>query len=725
MRFLTSLIFVLSAVSLPAAEKMNVLFIAVDDLKPTLACYGDPIAKTPNIDRLAARGTTYTRAYCQQAVCNPSRVAVMTSLRPETTAIYDLETFFRDVVPDVVTLSELFINHGYHAERTGKIYHAGHGITDDPQSWSVVRKFPIKPRYGPAEEADVLKRKREAKAAGIDIKHPKNSVRGQAWSAPDIADDELRDGQLPKDAAAMMDLAKAEGKPFFAAVGFLNPHLPFVSPKKYWDLYSKEEIQSQIATYRTKPSGAPDYGVHSWGELRKYHKIPAKGPLSEEQEFDLVHGYYAAVSYVDACVGQLLDELDARGIAENTAIVLWGDHGWHLGDHGIYCKHTNYEQAARVPMIVSLPGQENPGEKNDALVELVDLYPTLATAAGLPLPDHVEGSALQTVGESQELSYHLYPRFGKTSRLMGHAVRSERYRLVNWHEGAKTDAIEFYDYETDPLETKNLARDRNYQREVAYHLQRARQGWRTQATDASGDIEMPEKENLHLYLLAGQSNMAGRGDLDERSHEVDERVLAMNRAGDWTYAVEPLHFDKTAAGAGLGKSFGEAVAAESDQAVTVGLVPTAWGGSPITSWEPGAEHEQTQSHPWDEAIVRAKKAMESGELKGIVWHQGESDSKPGEAEQYEKRLTNLIARFRNELNAPELPFIIGQMAKLESKPWSSSKSLVDQASQNVADADPNVHFVNSDELTLRDEVHFDTESLREFGERYAAAFSVE
>jgi hypothetical protein len=234
-------------------------------------------------------------------------------------------------------------------------------------------------------------------------------------------------------------------------------------------------------------------------------------------------------------------------------------------------------------------------------------------------------------------------------------------------------------------------------------------------------IELPAKEHFHLYLLAGQSNMAGRGKVEESDTVANPRVLALTKDGSWAPATAPLHWDKSVAGTGLGRSFALTLV-ESDPDIVIGLIPAACGGSAISSWVPGGYHDQTKSHPWDDAVQRTQRAMQDGTLKGILWHQGESDSQPERSAVYQKRLTELILRFRNEFQNPQLPFLIGQLGQFPERPWSEARQQVDAAHRAVATSVPFVSFVHSDDLTCNpDNVHFDSKSLRTFGKRYAAA----
>jgi iduronate 2-sulfatase len=451
------------AIAAEPARRPNVLLICVDDLKPVLGCYDDQRVKSPNIDRLARRGVLFERAYCNQAVCAPSRNALMTGVRSTTLGIYDLGTNFRQSVPDAVTLSQYFMRHGYRAEALGKIFHVGHGNHEDPASWSV-------PHLQEKSIAYVLPGSRSNQSltreeALFDNKTDVAKLpRGAAYESAEVPDDDYPDGRIAAEAIRRLHSAKSKpDHPFFLAVGFLKPHLPFCAPKKYWDLYDRASFQ--IPSLRTPPEGAPRYAPSNWGELRQYRDMPESGPLTDDDARAMIHGYHATVSFMDAQLGRVLDELDRLELASNTIIVLWGDHGWHLGDHGMWCKHTNYEQAARIPLIVAAPGVGKPGSRaRNALVASVDLYPTLAELAGLPAPKVPQGIDGQSfvaamkdpAAAPKEAIFHAYPR----GERIGRAVRTARHRLVEWKvPGADPDSaeIELYDYEADPQETKNLA----------------------------------------------------------------------------------------------------------------------------------------------------------------------------------------------------------------------------------------------------------------------------
>ncbi|HEY5914177.1 MAG TPA: sulfatase [Verrucomicrobiae bacterium] len=457
------------AASAAPPSKPNILLICVDDLKPLLGCYGDQRIKSPSIDRLARRGVLFERAFANQAVCAPSRNALMTGRRPTTLGIYDLGTNFRRADPDAVTLAQYFKQQGWRTEALGKIFHVGHGNHEDPVSWSVPHWGP---KTGPAggyvlpENRPPQSTREEALFTNMPYSEAVKLPRGAPVECADVPDDAYGDGKIAAEAIRRLRSAKDKpDQPFFLAVGFLKPHLPFIAPKKYWDLYRRSDFT--LPALQTPPLGAPPFAPTTWGELRQYSDIPEVGPLTREKGLLLIHGYHAAVSYMDAQLGRVLDELDSLGLAQNTVIVLWGDHGWHLGDHGMWSKHTNYEQAARIPFLAVVPGLTEPGGRCGALVETVDIYPTLCELAGLATPSGLDGSSFVPAlkdpasAGTKEAAFHVFPRSPRgMGELIGRAVRTERYRLVEWKKPAappETAILELYDYGTDPEETKNLA----------------------------------------------------------------------------------------------------------------------------------------------------------------------------------------------------------------------------------------------------------------------------
>ena len=443
----------LIAVLAHAAEtkRPNVLFIAVDDLRPEVNASGSNVIKTPNLDRIAARGTTFDRAYCQQAVCSPSRSSLMTGRRPDATRVWDLETHFRTALPDAATVAQYFKNHGYHSMSMGKIFHGGF---DDPQSWSVPSQYPKSPQY--ASEAAL---KMQNDPANTD---KKGRARGPAVEDADVPDDTYADGKIARLAVKTLGELKQSTKPFFLAVGMLKPHLPFVAPKKYWDLYDPAKIY--VPAFQKLPAGAPGFVGHTNGELASYADIPKNGVIDDALARRLRHGYYAAISYMDAQVGLVLDALEKEGLADDTVIVLWGDHGWQLGEHGLWHKHTNFEVSARSPLIISAPGQKAVGRKSLSLAEFIDIYPTLADLCGLPKPKDVEGVSLKPVLDDAAASVRpvaisQYPRSDGGKSLMGYSIRDDRWRLTLWRDRKDNSihATELYDEVSDPHETVNVA----------------------------------------------------------------------------------------------------------------------------------------------------------------------------------------------------------------------------------------------------------------------------
>ncbi len=461
----------LTGITARALDRPNVLLLCVDDLKPTLGCYGDKLAKTPNLDRLAARGTRFELAYCNQAVCAPSRNALLVGACSTTLGIYNLGTNFRRAVPDAVTVLQYFQRHGWRTEGVGKIFHIGHGNHDDTNSWSV----PFQPEKVveyvlPENSAQGRLTREEAFFTNQQLRNNRRLPRGAAWEIADVPDNAYADGRIADEGIRRLRAARARpDQPFFLALGFVKPHLPFCAPKKYWEPHDRKAFG--LAARQTPPDGAPPYAGKTLGELNQYVPIPQEGLLDADLQRTLIHGYYACVSFMDAQVGRVLDELDRLDLATNTIIVLWGDHGWHLGDHGMWTKHTNYEQANRLPFIIVAPGVARPGSVTRQLAENVDLYPTLVELAGLPkpnVPQPLDGVSLVPAlrnprARVKDHVYHAYPRQRAGEPVIGRAIRTERYRLVEWKRpGAPADTadLELYDYRTDPDETQNLASKR-------------------------------------------------------------------------------------------------------------------------------------------------------------------------------------------------------------------------------------------------------------------------
>jgi len=483
------------------SPRPNVLFIVVDDLRPELGAYGNLHIRTPHMDRLADEGTTFLHAYVQQAVCNPSRASVMTGLRPDSLRVWDLQTDFRQTVPDVVTLPQHFMRNGYHTAAIGKIYH---NVIPDSLSWSepklhidgypfdpdAVYRHPDNVAIQEARRASIIEAGEEARY--ID-QYGEWYLKAASTEAVEGEDDLYYDGAQTDVAIEKLGELAQTDQPFFFAIGFYRPHLPFNAPQKYWDLYDPETIPP--ADNPSVPENGPPMAINNMRELRGYSDFgyvphPFDGGLSEDDARRLKHGYYASVSYVDAQVGRLLDALDALGIEDNTVVVLWGDHGWKLGEHRSWAKMTNYEIDTRAPLIVRAPDGLGRGASVDGLVEFVDIYPTLAELAGLPIPDHVQGMSLAPMMEDPErpgksAAFSQFLREGiwiapDGVEYMGYAVRTDRYRYVTWvnRDTGELAARELYDRQADPGENVNLAGGPEYAETLA-DLEAVRlAGWR-------------------------------------------------------------------------------------------------------------------------------------------------------------------------------------------------------------------------------------------------------
>jgi arylsulfatase A-like enzyme len=448
-----------------ARHKPNVLFIAVDDLRPELGCYGRGHVHSPNIDRLAGQGMVFNRAYCQYAMCGPSRASLLTGLRPDSTGVYDLKTHFRRKMPDVVTLPQQFKLNGYQTQEFGKVFHGAfatphHGVLDDPQSWSKPSWKGSPQYYFTPEGIEVARGKyaRKFKKSGAEVDDwKKEFVPALATEAPDVPDSTLYDGEMTD--LAIQALGELKGKPFFLAVGYLKPHLPFVAPKKYWDLYDRAAVD--MPSPAAAPKDAPAVALRNGNELRGQYTDMRNDPLSEAQTRELRHGYYACVSFVDALIGRLIDELDRLNLRENTIIVLWGDHGWHLGEQNIWGKITDFELDAHAPLIVSAPGRNPGGATCNALVEFVDIFPSLCELAGLPLPPHLEGTSFVPLLDAPDSPWKPAALTQVMhGAVMGRSVRTDRYRFTRWQNTKapnQTVAVELYDYLNDPVEVENIA----------------------------------------------------------------------------------------------------------------------------------------------------------------------------------------------------------------------------------------------------------------------------
>lgn len=455
-RFLTALfsvipalvVSVLGGMSWSQEKPPNVLFIAVDDLANTLGCYGDLVAQTPHIDRLAASGVRFDRAYNQLPLCNPTRASIMTGLRPDQIKVYDLDRHFRDEVPDVVTLSQAFQQAGYFAARVGKIYHynvpasIGTDGFDDPPSWELT----VNPKGRDKDEEEKI----------FNAEPHRKISAALSWLAADGADEEQTDGMIATEAIKLM--RQPRDKPFFLGVGFFRPHTPYVAPKKYYDMYPVDKMRLPYA-----PEGDRD----DIPTAAFAHNCPVPNyNLDQAVLLQATQAYYACVSFIDAQVGRLLDELDKLGIADETIVVFWSDHGYHLGEHnGIWQKRTLFEQGARAPLIIRAPGKSGNGQSSPRIVEFVDVYPTLTSLAGIASPDHLAGHDLSPLiddpiaqWDGNAVTQVLRPADDRLAEpVMGCSIRTDRWRMSEWGEGKY--GVELYDHHSDPMEFHNLAID--------------------------------------------------------------------------------------------------------------------------------------------------------------------------------------------------------------------------------------------------------------------------
>lgn len=454
-----------SCVSAPApapSARLNVLFIAVDDLNTHLGCYGNKLVQTPNVDRLARRALRFDRAYTQFPLCSPSRVSLMTGLRPDQTRIFELQTNFRKkTLPDVVTLPQLFRKNGYFVARVGKIFHYGvpgqigtDGL-DDPLSWDRV----VNPRGRDRDEeklvvnitANVNRRTRDGTGTN-------QLGAALAWHASAGEDDEFTDAKVAAETIALLE--EKQGQPFFLGCGFYRPHVPWILPRSYFDLYPLERIQLPKIPYGDrldKPEAA------FWVKTPNYGR-------SDEDCRHAKRAYYAAITHMDVQLGKVLDALDRLKLWDRTLVVLWGDHGWHLGEHGCWQKQSLFEESARVPLLVAVPGLKIAGKSSPRLVETVDLYPTIADYAGLKPPPNLAGVSLRPLlnrptAAWDRPAYTQVRRGTNNNFFFGRSVRTERWRYTEWDDGRK--GVELYDEKRDPEEHKNLASDPKFAKTVA------------------------------------------------------------------------------------------------------------------------------------------------------------------------------------------------------------------------------------------------------------------
>ena len=469
-------------------KRPNVLFVSIDDLRTSLGVYEDTIAISPNIDQLASEGITFRQAFCQSAVCAPSRASLMTGVRPDSTRVWHLGDKFREINPQAVTMPQYFSKFGYHTVNIGKIFH---NYMPDSVSWDepdlrptrYLRKDWLK-RDGETfyiseevHQSQIVKRDSLLKLRPVRYADGWNT--GPAWEAADVHDTLYYDGAQTELAKNVLTRLSKSDEPFFMGLGYFRPHLPFAVPKKYWDMYDPAKIP--LPNNPEIPEGAPLHSMNSMYELRHYdgfHHIghpTSSYRMGEDTIRTLRQGYYASVSYVDALIGDLAAHLKQLGIYENTIIVIWGDHGWKLGDHNSWGKMTNYNIDLQVPIIIRSPNQENRGVQTSAITELVDLFPTVCDLAGITVPDYMQGISLVPLMENPELSwksaafsqFHRRPKVSADGkRYMGYSLNTPEYHYIEWYTWDHTAGtrgeltnVELYDRENDPYETMNIAQN--------------------------------------------------------------------------------------------------------------------------------------------------------------------------------------------------------------------------------------------------------------------------
>lgn len=445
-----------------AEGQYNVLFIIVDDLRPLLGCYGHPEMHTPNIDALAKRGTLFNRAYCQYPLSNPTRASILAGLRPDTTDVWVNSVYVRDKLPNMVTLPQHFKEHGYHTQSLGKIAYRPK-FDDDEFSWSV-------PSWRPAWR-------------------PVDKPNRQSWQVLDVADNEISDGKIADRAVEVLESIK--DRQFFLGVGFRKPHFPLESPRKYYNLYDPQTLNLPVSLQ--SPQGVPGVARSNWSSIRQFQDLPSgTTPLSAAKVLEIIHAYVAAVSFIDAQIGRVLQQVNALGLNENTVILFCGDHGHHLGEHGILGKDSLFEVSLHSPLIVSVPGQLHVGAKTDALVELVDIYPTLCDACQLPIPVKLEGFSMMPIIQQPTLPW----KTGAFSQLRrartnGYSIRTQQYRYTEWRENGSR-GVEIYDYYADPDETLNIAALPENAELVAQLSEQLHAGWRAALPDMQAQIPIPQ-----------------------------------------------------------------------------------------------------------------------------------------------------------------------------------------------------------------------------------------
>jgi arylsulfatase A-like enzyme len=717
----------------------NILFIAVDDQKPLMRCYGDSTMHTPNFDRLAQMGTIFTNAHVQQAVCGPSRASVMTAAYPDRTKVWDLHTDFRESNPELISMPEYLIQQGYLSEALGKIYHYNSASPNhDGKSWTTphfVKPDHYQPVYGTPPFAYWMDPNIETVRDSLFRQAEKTGIQ-ESGKKMDFAMERFRpstesvkgpdslypDGLIVNEAVRRINSLSQSAKPFFLATGFIKPHLPFNAPQKYWDLYKRDSIS--LAPFRKLGKDVPELTYHTLWEIGAYSDIDKSLPLGAElpveKQKELIHGYMACVSYIDTQLGKLLDAVEANDLDDKTLIVLWGDHGYHLGDHTQWCKHTNLEQATRIPLMFAGPGVPA-GLSINFPVELVDVFPTLFDLAGLSLPAQVQGESLVPLmqGRKEDLKQAFaVSQFHRGKQVMGYSIRSDRYRYTEWRkleEPFREKGLlqpyeiigkELYDYGSDPLETENLidqekfhAIQSEWQEKLNQHI-------------ISTHKAIPLKKKK-VFLFAGQSNMDGRANADHLTEEEKIRLLKAGKRIEYHVnhlPVSPLQVTQAQAWHQkkyqLTHHFGPELflgisLAESLPEEEFIFIKRALGGSSLYGcWNPEWEaakaklmNEEDRPQLYDDFIAYTKNILgkmdtSEYELSAMFWVQGETDSNTRNfgtepAHSYGSHLEKLIRSVRKDLNAPGLPFIIFQVGH----------GKVVEGMQDVAEEMDRVHLI--------------------------------
>lgn len=420
-------------------DKPNILFISIDDLRPELGCYGANYVKSPTIDSLANQGILYTNAFCQLSHCSPSRSSLLTGLRPEECGVLDLKTHFREKVPNVITLPQHFKNNGYLCYAYGKVYHNDLALQDTP-SWSEECWLP--PGKDPIY----------AYALPVNLKFLDSGeiLRNSPTEAADVPDNSYPDGLITDKVIEKLHQLKNSKEPFFIAAGYYKPHLPYNAPKKYWDMYDPGEIP--LSPIKMAPEDSPDFIFRKWSEPGSYSGVKQSEPFSDSLAIHLKHGYLACVSYIDAQINRIVKTLDKLNLKEKTIIVIWGDHGYKLGEYGRWSKHSNLDIDTRVPLIISAPKQRR--KKESKIVELIDIYPTLVNLAGLPQAPLASGVCLLSNNDKGFAISQI-----EHESFTGYSIRTKQYRYVVWLNQEKTKVIfkELYDLQESGMELKNIA----------------------------------------------------------------------------------------------------------------------------------------------------------------------------------------------------------------------------------------------------------------------------